>query len=422
MKKLLPALLLSAVLLGGAPALPAYAATNTPTPIILLDGVPLAFPVSPRIIDGRTMVPFRAIAEALGVTVTWHEETRSIEAAGLGANVGLAIGNKTLWVNGETKPLDVAPMIVEERTLIPLRAFSSAFNAEVGWNGETYTVTIKSPVQPMRTMAFYALRSYAERQYVSRFSDVAYGWSTLLPDGALDTTTKEYRWPEPDGAVTGDSMLAEAARAGTKRHLMVHATDKDDSLTALVLDPAKRDRAAGAIAAAVREKGFDGVVLDLEGLGLQESGSQLKLIRTGFVELVKAVAGQLHPAGRQVIVAVHPPNGAYHAYDYAALMPHVDLLQVMAYDYVQDGNPEPINRVVEAIELSLSEVGAIDRNSPLRQKLMLGLVAAYETPETIPQKVGLAKRYGLGGIFVWRLGQLGADGMAALESTVSASK
>ncbi|HWI63580.1 MAG TPA: stalk domain-containing protein [Symbiobacteriaceae bacterium] len=415
MKKLLTALLLSAGLVTMAPAMPAGAAT--PEPTILLDGVPLTFPVSPRIIENRTMVPFRAIAEALGVTVTWNEADRSIDAVGLDTRVHLAIGDKTMWVDGEAKPLDVAPSIIDSRTLIPLRAFSTAFKAGVDWNGETYTVLIKSPVRPMRTMAFYALRSYPEREYVSRFSDVAYGWATLAPDGRVDTATKEYKWPEPDGAVTGESLLADAARSGTKRHLMIHATDRDDSLTALVLDAAKRERAATEIAAIVKAKSFDGVVLDLEGLGLNETGLELKLIRSGYVELVKAVSTRLRPLGKETIAAVHPPNGAYHAYDYAALMPHVDLLQVMAYDYVQDGKPEPINRVIEAIELSLGEVGMAQR-----QKLMLGLVAAYETPETIPEKVGLAKRYGLGGIFVWRLGQLGAEGMAALDSTVSPLK
>lgn len=422
MKKILPVLLLAAVLMGAAPALPAKAAAEPPTPTILLDGVPLAFPVNPRIIEGRTMVPFRAIAEALGVTVTWHADTWSIDAEGLDTQVRLTIGDKVMWVNGEPTTLDVAPLIVESRTLIPLRAFSTAFKSKVDWNGETYTVLIQSPVQPMRTMAFYALRSYPERDYVPRFSEVAFGWATLLPDGRIDTTTREYRWPEPDGDVTGESLLADAARAGTKRHLMVHATDRDGGLTALVLDAAKRETAAAEIAALVQAKTFDGAVLDLEGLGLTEQGQELQLLRAGFVELVRALAGRLHPAGKQVIVAVHPPNGAYHGYDYAALMPHVDLLQIMAYDYVQDGNPEPIDRVIEAIELSLTQVGATDRTSPLRRKLMLGLLAAYETPTTIPQKVGLAKRYGLGGMFVWRLGQLGPEDMAALDSSVSPTK
>ncbi|HYF93909.1 MAG TPA: stalk domain-containing protein [Symbiobacteriaceae bacterium] len=419
MNKLLPALLLSTVLLGAAPAIPAQAANDAQSPAILLDGVPLAFPVAPRIIEGRTMVPFRAIAEALGVEVTWRQEDQSVDAVGPETQVRLAIGNNIMWVNGEARTLDVAPMIVEDRTLIPLRAFSTAFHAEVDWNAANYTVTIQSPVRPMRTLAFYALQSYGERHYVPRFSDVAYGWATLLPDGTLDTTTKEYRWPEPDGEVTGEVLLAEAARAGTKRHLMVQATDRDGGLTALVLDAARRERAAEQIAALVQEKAFDGVVLDLEGLGLEEVGLDLQLLRMGFVQLAEAVESRLHPAGKEVIVAAHPPNGAYRAYDYAALLPHVDLLQIMAYDYAQDGNPEPVDRVIEAIEMSLSEVGAADLNSPLRQKLMLGMVAAYETPETIQQKAGLAKRYGLGGIFVWRLGQLGPEDMAALEATVS---
>jgi hypothetical protein len=422
MKKLIPALLLSAAVFGLVPAQAAKAETPPPAPTILLDGVPLPFPVAPIIVNSRTMVPFRAIAEGLGVDITWHQEDRSIDATGLGQQVRLVIGDNRIWINGEPQPLDVAPMIVNDRTLIPLRAFSTAFRSQVGWDQATYTATIVSPIRPMRTMAFYAISSYGERQYVPRFSDVSFGWSRLTADGHIDLQGRDFRWPEPDGNVTGDTLLADAARAGTKRYLMVYATGLDGFLANLVLDPVKRERAAAELQQVADAHGFDGVELDLEEIGDGLSGDALQQLRNGFTQLVTAVAGRMHAEGKEVLVSVHPLNGPYQAYDYARLIQQADVLSIMAHDYSPSHGPEPVDRVMEAIELALAEVGASDRHSPLRQKLMLGIVSSYETPATLPQKAGLAKRYGLAGVSLWRLGNVGADEMAALDATVSPLK
>lgn len=386
-----------------------------PAPVILLDGLPLPFPVPPMIVQDRTMVPFRAIAEALGVTVTWRAETQTVEATTAGTAVRLTIGDRTMWVNGQAQLLDVAPMVVNDRTLIPLRAFSSAFGAKVGWDPATNTVSLTSPVRPMRLLGYYAIASYSEKGYIPRFSDVAFGWARLTPEGKVELGGQsEYRWPMPDGDVTGEAILAEAAQAGTRRFLMVHATDRNNEITELVKDKPFMQGVALQIADIAVAKGFDGVNIDLEGLGLTETGAELTKLREGFTYLVKAVADRLHPLGKQVVVSVHPPNGAYRGYDYKALGEVADLLQVMAHDYVQDGNPEPADRVEQAIQMTLQDVD--------RSKVLLGIVAAYETPETLPQKVGLAKRYSLAGISIWRLGAIRAERMDALEATVSPQK
>lgn len=417
MKKVVSVLVMAVLLTLAAAAGPETVRAETP-PAILLDGLPLSFPVPPTIIQDRTMVPFRAIAEALGVTVTWQAETRSIDARGADAEVHLTINDKTALINGFPGPLDVPPLIVNDRTLVPLRFFSEAFGARVGWDGATRTVTVVSPVRTMRTLAFYAIRSFPERQLVSRFSNVAYGWGVLKPDGRVDLTgDTEYRWPDPAGDVTGERLLADAARSGTRRYLMLYATDEKGDYTRLVLDATLVDRAARETAAAVATRGFDGVVLDVEYLGQTEQGAELERVRQGFTHLVQAVAQQLRAAGKETIISVHPLNGAFQGYDYAALAREADLLQVMAHDYIDhrvDQSPEPADKVIEAIDLALAQVG--------RNRILLGIVAPYETPQSLAQKVGLAKRYGLAGISVWRLGTVGADRMAALELLVIPQK
>lgn len=364
------------------------------------------------------MVPFRVIAEALGVEVTWQAESRTVVARGQDRVVKLTIDQPLMWVDGAPALLDVPPMIVNDRTLVPLRAFSTAFKAEVDWVGATRTVVIKSPIRPMRTLAFYAIRSYHEREFVPRFSDVAYGWATLSGDGRVDLAGGEYRWPQPDGDVTGERLLADAAEAGTRRHLMIQAVDGNIDLAGLVQNEELIARVAREVSAVVKEKGFDGVVIDLESLAPRDADAALKQrVRQGFTRLVAAVAQEMRADGKETIVSVHPLNGWYEGYDYKALAAEADLLQVMAHDYVQDGNPEPADKVEEAIRLAIEQVGAEQRG-----KLLVAIVAPYETSGTMLQKVGLAKRYSLGGISVWRLGELKAEGIEALETTVTPVK
>lgn len=102
---------------------------------IFIDGLPVIFDVEPIIQNGRTLVPFRAIAEALGVQVDWDGETQTVIATDGKMIVNLQIGSKTAYCNEAPIALDVPPVISGGRTLIPLRFFSEAFNCKVEWDG-----------------------------------------------------------------------------------------------------------------------------------------------------------------------------------------------------------------------------------------------------------------------------------------------
>jgi len=89
--------------------MPAVAQAQEPGGVqVMLNGRPVSFEdAQPQIIAGRTMVPFRRLADSLGVQVTWEQETRSIVAVGLGKNVRLVVDSPVMWVNGQAKYLDV---------------------------------------------------------------------------------------------------------------------------------------------------------------------------------------------------------------------------------------------------------------------------------------------------------------------------
>jgi len=111
---------------------------------VLLDGSPLTFDVPPQTMDGRTLVPLRAIFEALGAEVNWNEATRTVTGTKGDTTVILTIGSTTATVNGRAVTIDVPGTVVNGRTLVPLRFVAESFGVEVNWDGSTRTVSINT--------------------------------------------------------------------------------------------------------------------------------------------------------------------------------------------------------------------------------------------------------------------------------------
>lgn len=110
---------------------------------VKLNGEEIEFDQIPLIINGRTLAPLRAIFEKLGAEVLWDDATRTIKATKDGTTVELTIDKKEMKKNGEAIVLDEAPQIISERTLVPVRAISEAFDCKVTWEAETHTVLIE---------------------------------------------------------------------------------------------------------------------------------------------------------------------------------------------------------------------------------------------------------------------------------------
>ena len=111
---------------------------------VLVNNQSLKFDVPPVNINSRVLVPFRVISEALGAEVTWDEVNQSVVAKKEDATIKLTIGNRTAFINNRSTTLDVAPQIIDGRTMIPVRFISEGFGAEVEWDGTTQTVYISS--------------------------------------------------------------------------------------------------------------------------------------------------------------------------------------------------------------------------------------------------------------------------------------
>ncbi|MCI3919219.1 stalk domain-containing protein [Paenibacillus sp. TRM 82003] len=388
--------------------------TSMPPPIsIVLDDVALPFPVEPTIVDGTTMVPFRAISEALGVEVAWRGETRSIVAVDPndGKSIELTLDSKTAVVGGVAVELRVAPMSIDGSTLIPLSFFSQQFGAAVAWDGETRTVAIDSPPRDLHTMAFYAISSFRELPLLASFDSVAFGWGRIDESSAFTLEGKDFYWPPAAGEITPQSLVDDAAERGQSPYFMVFASDAKGELTAILEDESLADATIAKIVETAAERRFGGVLLDFEGLGLTGDAVAVQEQYNAFVRKLDAAA---EAEALRLAIAVHPPNGAYRGYDYETLATLADELIVMAYAYEGEKAPEPLQRVDEAIRLSLEAAPA--------EKLLLGISMGSERADSLDAKLGLAKRYGLKGIAVWRLGLIGEDAFLELRTEVETVK
>lgn len=97
----------------------------------------------PVVQNDRTLVPVRAIIEAMGGSVNWDEETQTALLELGGDIITLTLGSQTAFFNETAHTLDVVPVSINDRTMLPIRFIAESFRFDVEWDGETQTITIK---------------------------------------------------------------------------------------------------------------------------------------------------------------------------------------------------------------------------------------------------------------------------------------
>ncbi len=109
---------------------------------VFLDGEQLTFDVEPTLESGRTLVPMRVIFEALGATVNWDNDTFTAIAVKDDLTIKITIDDMKLYKNDEVIELDVPARLINGRTLVPARAVSEGMGAKVDWDQENWKVII----------------------------------------------------------------------------------------------------------------------------------------------------------------------------------------------------------------------------------------------------------------------------------------
>lgn len=97
---------------------------------------------APIILNGRTMVPIRAVIEAMGGSVAWDASERKLSIILKSTKMELFIDRKTANINGAAKEIEVAPQIINGRTMVPLRLVTENLGAKVAWDSTARTITL----------------------------------------------------------------------------------------------------------------------------------------------------------------------------------------------------------------------------------------------------------------------------------------
>lgn len=99
----------------------------------------------PVIINDRTLLPVRSIIEAVGGTVDWEENTQTVTLNYKNDVIRLIINSESAYFNDAENTLDTAPVVINDRTMLPIRYIAESFKFDVDWEQETQTVTITVP-------------------------------------------------------------------------------------------------------------------------------------------------------------------------------------------------------------------------------------------------------------------------------------
>ena len=158
---------------------------------VILDGNKIQFDQQPIIAGNRTLVPIRAIFEAMGYTVEWYEGTQTAIAAKGDNEIKVQLNNSIIdyRVNGVsgTYICDVLPQMLSNRIFVPVRAIAESAGCSVDWDESTQTVYITTTLIDITDVIYYDKNDVIKRfgepiQEITYYSEVdsAYDYTELV--------------------------------------------------------------------------------------------------------------------------------------------------------------------------------------------------------------------------------------------------
>ena len=112
---------------------------------LYVDGSALQTDAPPTLVSGRTLVPLRAIFEALDADVAWNDATQTAAAQKDSTQIQVTINQTTAYVNGQPQALDVPAQLINGRTMVPARFVSESLDARVLWDANAQSVYVITP-------------------------------------------------------------------------------------------------------------------------------------------------------------------------------------------------------------------------------------------------------------------------------------
>lgn len=117
---------------------------------VVFEGRNVMFDVEPQIIDGRTFVQYRPIAQAANFEVNWNAQSRIITAKTGNSTVAMTVNSSTATVNGRRVTMAAPARIINGHTMVPLRFVGESLGHEVIWNDANRSITINRRIFVLR--------------------------------------------------------------------------------------------------------------------------------------------------------------------------------------------------------------------------------------------------------------------------------
>lgn len=142
---------------------------------VSLNGNLVNFPnQKPVVVDNRTLIPLRGVFDNMGYAINWNGSTKTVTLTKGSNAIVITIGASVYFLNGSSQSLDVPAQIINGSTMLPLRAIADATGAEVLWDAQTKIATIidtsSAPNQPMYGKV--NISSQQEMEYISSYTEL----------------------------------------------------------------------------------------------------------------------------------------------------------------------------------------------------------------------------------------------------------
>ncbi|WP_241077993.1 stalk domain-containing protein [Natranaerofaba carboxydovora] len=369
-----------------------------PGPDVYLSDQKVVFDdVKPKLINDRTFLPFRKVAELTDTEVEWKGEERKVEAVKDELKLVMEIDNPNVILNRQEKLLDEDEhaRIIDDRTMVPLRFFAESFNMNVEYeDGIVYLSPIADEKVGVEgeVYGFYALGGswnelfgedypeLGENHRLDTYDTIGVGWYELDKEGNL-VTDGNYGFSRPGGYERVLEYAFDEEYNLAVEMMVFKMETKDKDLSSIILSEEKRKEAAKQII--LEAENYSGVNLDLEGLGFFSDEDEVTEVQNKFTAFVEEIKEGLDEE-KSLTITLHPPNSVYSdAYDFEQLGKLADQVVIMAYDYNEINTPgasAPYPKVKEAVEKS---VELIDND-----KIILGVrTPAVKYSNVINEKV-----------------------------------
>jgi hypothetical protein len=139
--------------IGSRPPMPQMASEAVRGHTVVVNGRAVRFDVSPRIVNGHMEAGFRSMFESQGARVAWDPTSRTALSVSGALRVEVAIGERMAKVNGAPVEMGARASITEGRTMVPVRFFADAVGAGLYWDGQTRTALVQMTDRQMAVRA-----------------------------------------------------------------------------------------------------------------------------------------------------------------------------------------------------------------------------------------------------------------------------